>query len=82
METTEKLLDRATYRKIKNYTKDEMADFCSRIYMTGRKAAFDELNLEQMRSEISAIKGIGEVRLGEIMTIIEQALGISNKEES
>ena len=78
MDNADKLLDRATYRKIKGYTKDELSGFCNRVYMNGRKEAFEGIDLEQMRSDIAAIKGIGEVKLTEIMEIITKALDISD----
>ena len=81
MDIADKLLDRATYRKIKGYTKDEMADFCNRIYMSGKKSAFDEINLEQIRLEIAAIKGIGEVKLSQIMEIVEKSFDISDTDK-
>ena len=74
MDTVNKLLDRATYRLLKNYSKDEMAGFCNRVYMSGRNAAFEELDREKIKADISAIKGIGEVKLAEIMAIFDREL--------
>lgn len=71
------LLDRELYRKIKNMNKSELNQFIHNVYNTGKKDALEEIetseiNLEQIRAEISEIKGIGENRLNQIMDIISK----------
>ena len=78
MNSVYKPLDRTTYRRIKSYTKEEMSGFCNKLYMNGRKEAFEEIDLEQMRSDIAAIKGIGEVKLAQIMEIVAKTFEISD----
>lgn len=73
------LLDRNLYRKIKNMNKSELNQFIHNIYNTGKKDALEEIetseiSLEQIRAEISEIKGIGETRLNQIMDIISKSI--------
>lgn len=70
------ILDRALYKRIKSMNKSDMQDFLKNIY----RQDFDEAlngtapNLEKIRERIGNIKGIGETRLNEIMTIIEEEI--------
>lgn len=71
------LLDRNLYRKIKNMNKTELNQFIHNVYNTGKEDALSkieitEINIEQIRAEISEIKGIGENRLNQIMDIISK----------
>lgn len=55
------------------------------IYQMGKEDALSEIepvdiDLEKMRSEIGAIKGIGETRLNQIMEIIKENLNIKAEE--
>lgn len=71
------VLDRATYKKIKGMSRDEMQGFLLR-YADNLKDDSDikEIDLSEIRSEIGKIKGIGEKRLDEIMSVIERHLGV------
>lgn len=70
-------LDRALYKRIKGFDKNQMQQFITNIYetavddMQGNAVSVD---MEKLRSELSQIKGIGENRLNEIMTVIEKNL--------
>jgi len=71
-------LDRATYKRIKSFDRNQMQKFISDIYddAAGNTAengtvSFD---MDKVRKEIGEIKGIGENRLNEIMAIIEANL--------
>lgn len=71
------LLDRNLYRTIKNMNKSELNQFINNVYNTGKENALNEakvtkINIEQIRTEISEIKGIGETRLNQIMDIISK----------
>lgn len=71
------LLDRNLYRQIKNMNKSELNQFIHNVYNTGKEDALSkieitEINIEQIRAEISEIKGIGENRLNQIMDIISK----------
>ncbi len=69
------LLDRTTYKKIKSFDRKKMEQFIKDIIDN----ADDNINAVQLdtsklRSEIGAIKGVGESRLNEIMAVIEKYL--------
>ena len=70
------ILDRALYKKIKQMNRQDMADVLKNIYQTGYNDALNngiiDLDTDQLRSAIGQIKGIGESRLNEIMSIIEK----------
>ena len=72
------VLDRALHRKIKNFDRAQMEGFLRDVYEDARKTAMqkDEDSLEKqladLRDRIGKVKGIGEARLNEIMSIIEQ----------
>lgn len=71
------VLDRETYRKIKKMSREEMDNFLMR-YADGLLADEDNktIDLPALENELRQIKGIGEKRLEEIMTVIEKYLDI------
>lgn len=69
----QKMLDRATYKKIKGMTREEMQNFLTNYYNNVMKDA-PSLDLDELRKEIGGIKGVGEKRLDEIMAVIERHL--------
>lgn len=74
----EKILDRATYKKIKGMTREEMQNFLTNYYHNVMKdAESPTLDLGELRTEIGTIKGVGEKRLNEIMEVIEKHLGVN-----
>ena len=75
------LLDRNLYRQIKSMDKDTMTRTLANIYQMGKDDAMQgidavDIDLDKMRSEIGAVKGIGEARLNQIMEIIKDNLNI------
>ncbi len=73
----QKMLDRATYKKIKGMTREEMQNFLTNYYNNVMEdAEAPTLDLGELREEIGSIKGVGEKRLDEIMAVIEKHLGI------
>lgn len=73
----QKMLDRATYKKIKGMTREEMQNFLTNYYnnvMADAEAPI--LDLSELRTELGSIKGVGEKRLDEIMAVIKKHLGI------
>ena len=79
------LLDRNLYRQIKSMDKDTMTHTLANIYQMGKDDAMQgidavDIDLDKMRSEIGAVKGIGEVRLNQIMEIIKDNLNIKADE--
>ena len=73
----QKMLDRATYKKIKSMTREEMQNFLTNYYNNVMAdAEAPTLDLGKLKKEIGSIKGVGEKRLDEIMAVIERNLGI------
>lgn len=73
----QKMLDRATYKKIKGMTREEMQNFLTNYYNNVMEdAEAPTLDLCELRKEIGSIKGVGEKRLDEIMAVIERHLGV------
>ena len=71
------MLDRATYKKIKGMTREEMQNFLTNYYNNVMAdAEAPTLDLDEVRKEISSIKGVGEKRLDEIMAVIKKHLGV------
>ncbi|MDD6827888.1 MAG: hypothetical protein PUE12_17600 [Oscillospiraceae bacterium] len=74
----QQLLDRALYKKVKGMDRATMEQTFKNMYQIGYDAALKEgaveLNTDKLRAEIGQIKGIGENRLNEIMTVIENNL--------
>lgn len=71
-------LSREIYKKIKGFDRVQMQNFLADIYKSvAEDAAISNavsLNIEKLRKEIGEIKGVGENRLNEIMTVIENNL--------
>lgn len=69
------MLDRATYKKIKGMTREEMQNFLTNYYNNVIQDVSEAtLNLDELRKEIGGINGIGEKRLDEIMAVIKRHL--------
>ncbi|MBO6230082.1 MAG: hypothetical protein J6O50_05900 [Ruminiclostridium sp.] len=72
----ENLLNRDLYRKIKSMDKAAMEQTLNNIYEMGAKDALAnaaiDLDMDKLRSEISAVNGIGDKRLEQIMEIIRR----------
>ena len=75
MDNSEKqfTLTREMYKKIKCMTREQMQVFLTTVYVDGMKSV-DTVNidLDKLREEIGAVKGVGESRLNEIMRIINE----------
>ena len=73
----QKMLDRATYKKIKGMTREEMQIFLTNYYNNVMEdAEAPTLDIGELRKEIGSIKGVGEKRLDEIMMVIEKHLSV------
>ena len=72
-------LDRATYKQIKAMDKDRLSEFLTNIYINGKNDnEAVEVDMELLKSELGKIKGIGENRFNEVMTVIQTFLGKDN----
>lgn len=78
------LLNRNLYRQIKSMDKNELGRVLNNIYEMGREDAFKDvepvdIDIDRIRSQIGAVKGIGETRLDRIMEIISENLNIKKE---
>ena len=69
------LLNRNLYRQIKSMDKNELSRTLNNIYKMGKEDAMKGIeaidpDMDRLRSQIGAVKGIGETRLNLIMEII------------
>ena len=69
------IIDRNTYRTIKKMSREELQAFLIRYADSLREDA-PTLDLRELEKDIKGVKGIGEKRAEEIMTIIERHLGV------
>jgi endonuclease III-like uncharacterized protein len=61
----------------------EMESFVKNIFNQGYERAESEthsIDYDSLRADLSKIKGIGESRLNEIMTVIDKHIAINNDE--
>ena len=75
------LLNRNLYRQIKSMDKNELSRTLNNIYEMGKEDAMKgieaaDIDMDRLRCQIGAIKGIGETRLNLIMEIIACNLNI------
>ena len=76
------LLDRELYRKIKRMDRNAMESLIQDFYNMGAASVELEVDTDKLRSDIGAVKGIGEARLNEIMEIIERDLRLVDGDEA
>ena len=72
---TEELVNRALYKQIKSMNRAEMETFVRNVFAQGYQRAELEthpIDYDSLRADLSKIKGIGESRLNEIMTVIDK----------
>ena len=69
------MIDRDTYRTIKKISREDLQAFLMRYADSLREDA-PTLDLREVEKDIKGVKGIGEKRAEEIMTIIERHLGV------
>ncbi|MBQ9695805.1 MAG: hypothetical protein IJV58_05190 [Oscillospiraceae bacterium] len=76
------LLDRNTYRKIKQMDKDTMQGLIQDIYESGKRDAESyAVDYDALRADLAKISGIGEKRLNEIMAVIDRHISKSQTDE-
>ena len=70
-ENKQYVISREMYKKIKSMDREQLQVFATTMYLDGVKSVETiSFDLDKLRVDIGAIKGIGENRLNEIMTII------------
>ena len=75
------LVNRALYKHIKSMNRAEMESFVRNIFNQGYERAESEthpIDYDSLRANLSQIKGIGESRLNEIMTVIDNHININD----
>ena len=72
---TENVISRETYKSIKKMSRDELQSFLI-CYANALKDDAPTIDLRLLETDIRSVKGIGEKRAEEIMTIIERHLGV------
>ena len=71
----EELVNRALYKQIKSMNRAKMETFVRNVLAQGYQRAEEEshsVDYDSLRADLSKIKGIGENRLNEIMTVIDK----------
>ena len=74
----EELVNRSLYKRIKSMNRAEMENFVRNVFNQGYERAEEEthsIDYDSLRADLSRIKGIGESRLIEIMTVIDKYIG-------
>ena len=69
------LVNRSLYKRIKSMNRAEMENFVRNVFNQGYEKAGEEthsIDYDSLRADLSRIKGIGESRLEEIMTVIDK----------
>jgi hypothetical protein len=77
----QELVNRALYKHIKSMNRAEMESFVRNIFNQGYQRAEEEthpIDYDSLRADLSKIKGIGESRLNEIMTVIDNYININD----
>ena len=77
----QELVNRALYKHIKSMNRAEMESVVRNIFNQGYERAESEthpIDYDSLRADLSKIKGIGESRLNEIMTVIDKHIAINN----
>lgn len=69
------LVNRSLYKRIKSMNRAKMENFVRNVFNQGYEKAKEEMHsidYDSLRADLSRIKGIGESRLEEIMTVIDK----------
>lgn len=69
------LVNRSLYKRIKSMNRSEMENFVRNVFNQSYEKAEEEthsIDYDSLRADLSRIKGIGESRLEEIMTVIDK----------
>ena len=80
----QELVNRALYKHIKSMNRAEMESFVRNIFNQGYQRAEEEthpIDYDSLRADLSKIKGIGESRLLEIMTVIDKHMNLNDNKD-
>ncbi len=77
----EQLIDRTLYKRIKAMNRAEMEQFVQNVYAQGYRAAETfSIDYDSLKADLGKIKGIGENRLQQIITVIDKHIENTNDE--
>ncbi len=66
-------IDRVLYKKIKSMDRATMDNFVKNVYQQGyNDAQAQSIDYDKLKADLACIKGIGESRLQEIMSVIDK----------
>ena len=71
----EELVNRSLYKRIKSMNRAKMENFVRNVFNQVYEKTEEEthsIDYDSLRADLSRIKGIGESRLEEIMTVIDK----------
>ena len=74
--TEQKIIDRDTYRAIKKMSREELQAFLMRYANGLLENDGKSIDLREVEKDLRQIKGIGDKRIEEIMSVIEKHLGV------
>ena len=84
MENKKQLLNRTTYKRIKNMDREQLSDYVTKVYLNGyeagRKAATPDLLLRTFREVLLSIDSIGPARADAIMKKLSDTFALKEKE--
>ena len=72
----QKIIDRDTYRSIKKMSREELQAFLLRYADSLMEKDDKTIDLREVEKDLRQIKGIGDKRVEEIMTVFEKYLGV------
>ena len=72
----QRIIDRDTYRAIKNMSREELQAFLVRYADGLLENDGKTIDLREVEKDLRQIKGIGDKRIEEIMAVIEKHLGV------
>ena len=70
------IIDRDTYRAIKKMSREELQAFLMRYADGLLEKDGKSIDLREVEKDLRRIKGIGDKRVEEIMTVFEKHLGV------
>ena len=74
------VLTRDLYKQFKSFDREKMQAVLTNVYLEGKHSAEENnIDLDELRAVIGSVKGIGDKRLDEIMTAVEEYMNAKNQ---
>ena len=84
-ESKKQLLNRTTYRRVKQMDREQLSDYVTKVYMNGyeagRKAATPDLLLRTFREVLLSIDSIGPTRADAIMKKLGDTFALKENDD-